>query len=276
MNLNTNARKKQVVMSDAERKAVLRKRLYLILPFLSIGSFIAMWFIMSAKPGSLLPSPADVWARYLKFRAKGVLGMSLLTHTLISLRRVFIALFFAWTIGIAFGVLIGWNKKANALLGPIFHAFRAIPPLAWVPFLILMMGSNETSRVLLVFIGAVMPVVVNTQTGMANVNQQYLNVGKVFQANRRQMLLDIGFPSALDAIFAGIKNSTSAAWMVVLAAEMLGSTSGVGFLVFRGINASDYDLTLLGMVVIAIVGALLGIFIQSIERILCPWKKRSN
>ena len=260
MNLNTNARKKQVVMSDAERKVILRKRLYLILPFLSIGSFIAMWFIISAKPGSLLPSPADVWARYLKFRAKGVLGMSLLTHTLISLRRVFIALFFAWTIGIAFGVLIGWNKKANALLGPIFHAFRAIPPLAWVPFLILMMGSNETSRVLLVFIGAVMPVVVNTQTGMANVNQQYLNVGKVFQANRRQMLLDIGFPSALDAIFAGIKNSTS----------------GVGFLVFRGINASDYDLTLLGMVVIAIVGALLGIFIQSIERILCPWKKRSN
>lgn len=276
MRLNLDTYNNQVVMSDAERKDIFRRRVYLIFPFLSIGAFIGLWFIVSTKPDSLLPSPMDVWTRYLRFRDKGVLGMSLMTHTLISLRRVFIALFFAWTAGIAFGVLIGWNKKANALLGPVFHAFRAIPPLAWVPFLILMMGSNETSRVLLVFIGAVMPVVVNTQTGMANVNQQYLNVGKVFQANKRQLLLEIGFPSALDAIFAGIKNSTSAAWMVVLAAEMLGSTSGVGFLVFRGINASDYDLTLLGMVVIAIVGAFLGIFIQSVERILCPWKRKSN
>ncbi len=276
MRLNLDTYKNQVVMSDAERKDIFRRRVYLIFPFLSIGAFIGLWFIVSTKPDSLLPSPMDVWTRYLRFRDKGVLGMSLITHTLLSLRRVFIALFFAWTAGIAFGVLIGWNKKANALFGPVFHAFRAIPPLAWVPFLILMMGSNETSRVLLVFIGAVMPVVVNTQTGMANVNQQYLNVGKVFQANKRQLLLEIGFPSALDAIFAGIKNSTSAAWMVVLAAEMLGSTSGVGFLVFRGINASDYDLTLLGMVVIAIVGAFLGIFIQSVERILCPWKRKSN
>ena len=272
--MSTRMKPRQQPMSAFEKKEILRKRLYLLLPILSIGGFLALWFFASNQPGSFLPSPADVWARYLKFRVKGVLGLSLLQHTLISLYRVFVALIFAWTLGIAFGVLIGWNKKANALLGPVFHAIRAIPPLAWVPFLILMMGSNEQSRILLVFIGAIMPVVVNTQSGMVNVKQQYLNVGKVFQASQWQMLSEIGFPSALDAIFAGIKNSTSSAWMVVLAAEMLGSTSGVGFLVYRGINASDYDLTLLGMVVIAIVGALLGLFIQSVERILCPWKRK--
>ena len=127
------------------------------------------------------------------------------------------------------------------------------------------------------FIGAVMSVVVNTQAGIQNVNQLYLNVGRIFHADKRQMLMQIAVPSALDAIFAGIRTSTSAGWMVVLAAEMLGAKSGVGFLITRGMDSGDMSLVLLSMICIGLVGAALAVLTQIIEGLVCPWKaKRSN
>jgi len=90
------------------------------------------------------------------------------------------------------------------------------------------------------------------------------------------MLFEIAIPSALDAIFAGLRNSTSAAWMVVLAAEMLGGKSGVGFLITRGQEAGDYALCLLAMVCIGVVGAFLAILIQLLERLVCPWTTRKS
>ena len=193
-----------------------------------------------------------------------------------SLRRVFIALGCAWLIGISFGILIGWNKKCNALFGPIFTAFRAVPPLAWVPLMTIWFGTGEFPKVLIVFIGALMPVVVNTQAGISNVIKEYLDIGTIFHANERQMLFEIAIPSALDAIFAGIRNSTSAGWMVVLAAEMLGGKSGVGFLIVRGMDSGDYPLCLLSMICIGVVGYLLAIVIQLLERIICPWTRKKS
>lgn len=268
--------KKQLVMSEYEKKELLRSRLYRLLPILSILLLIGLWLLASTRPGTSFPSPMDVWARYIKFLDKPVKNLSLLGHIWASLKRVFIALGLAWVLGISFGILIGWNKKANALFGPIFTAFRAVPPLAWVPLVTMWFGIGEFPKVLIVFIGALMPVVVNTQAGIANVQREYLDVGTIFNANKRQMLFEIAIPSALDAIFAGIRNSTSAAWMVVLAAEMLGGKSGVGFLIVRGMDSGDYPLCLLSMICIGVVGYLLAIVIQFLERIVCPWTVKKS
>lgn len=121
-----------------------------------------------------------------------------------------------------------------------------------------------------------MPVVVNTQAGISNVLKEYLDIGTIFNANRPQMLFEVAIPSALDAIFAGIRNSTSAGWMVVLAAEMLGGKSGVGFLIVRGMDSGDYPLCLVSMISIGVVGYLLAILIQFLERIVCPWTVKKS
>lgn len=269
--------KKQVIMSEYERKEELRNRIYRLLPILSIILLVALWFFASSRPNSQFPAPAEVWARYIKILDRPIKNLGLMGHVFASLKRVFIALAIAWTAGISFGILIGWNKKANALFGPIFTAFRAVPPLAWVPLVTMWFGIGEFPKVLIVFIGALMPVVVNTQAGISNVQREYLDVGSIFNADKKQMLFEIAIPSALDAIFAGIRNSTSAAWMVVLAAEMLGGKSGVGFLIVRGMDSGDYALCLLSMICIGVVGYLLAIIIQILERIVCPWTtKRSN
>lgn len=254
-----------VVMSDAERRERLRNRIYAVFPVVSVLLLILLWFLAAGAENSTFPSPVDIWNRFLLLMEKPIKQLNLFGHIWASLLRVFIALAFAWLLGISFGILIGWNKKANALLGPLFTAFRSVPPLAWVPLMTMWFGTGEFPKILIVFIGALMPVVVNTQAGISNVQNMYLNVGTIFHANKRQMLFEIAIPSALDAIFAGVRTSTSAGWMVVLAAEMLGGKSGIGFLITRGMDSGDYALCLLSMVCIGLVGALLAIITQLLE-----------
>lgn len=269
--------KEELFLSEYEKKEILRNRIYRVLPVIAILLLIALWVLASSSAGSQFPSPTAVWERYMKLLERPIKKLGLFGHIWASLQRVFIALALAWSVGISFGILIGWNKRANALLGPIFTAFRAVPPLAWVPLVTMWFGIGEFPKVLIVFIGALMPVVVNTQAGIANVKREYLDIGVIFHANRWQTLIEIAIPSALDAIFAGIRNSTSAGWMVVLAAEMLGGKSGVGFLIVRGMDSGDYPLCLLSMICIGVVGYLLALLIQILERIICPWTaKKSN
>lgn len=268
--------KEEVFLSKHERRELLQKRLYRLLPAVSILLLIFLWVMVSRNPSSKFPSPAAVWERYLKLLDRPIKNLGLFGHIWASLKRVFIALGAAWILGISFGILIGWNKRANALFGPIFTAFRAVPPLAWVPLVTMWFGIGEFPKILIVFIGALMPVVVNTQAGIANVQKEYMDIGTIFHANNRQMLWEIAIPSALDAIFAGIRNSTSAGWMVVLAAEMLGGKSGVGFLIVRGMDSGDYPLCLLSMICIGVVGYFLAIIIQFLERIICPWTARKS
>ena len=250
--------------------------LFVILPILALALVVLAYALVQQKLPLLLPDGYGLWERFLKTFTTPLKDVTLIGHIWASLRRVMIALVFAWVLGISFGILIGWNKKANALLGPIFTAFRVVPPLAWIPLITIWFGTGEFPKILVVFIGAVMPVVVNTQAGMSNVDQQYLDVGRIFNADKWQMLLDFAIPSALDAIFAGVRTSASAAWMVVLAAEMLGGKSGVGFLITRGMDSGDLPLVLLSMICIGIIGAILAIAMQLIERWVCPWTVRKS
>lgn len=260
-----------IVLSEYEKKEKKLKTLYKILPFVSILLLLALWLLASSVETASFPSPIDVWDRFLGFLEKPIMKLSLFGHIMASLGRVFTALITSWILGISFGVMLGWNKKFRALFGPLFTALRSVPPLAWIPLVTIWLGIGEFSKILIVFLGAVMPVVVNTQAGMSNINQLYLQVGKIFNANDKQMLLQIALPSALDAIFAGVRTSASAGWTVVLAAEMLGGKSGVGFLITRGMDSGDLPLVLLSMISIGIVGAFLAIFTQLVERIVCPW-----
>lgn len=271
--MKTNA----VVMSEAERRERRRNLIYMFFPFVSVGLLIVLWFWAAGNGNGSFPSPREVIDRFILLESKPIKKLEFFGHIWASLQRVFIALGSSWVLGISLGIVLGWNKKARAVIGPIFTAFRSVPPLAWVPLVTMWFGTGEFPKILIVFIGALMPVVVNTQAGISNVQRMYLDVGTIFNVNKRQMLFEIAVPSALDAIFAGVRTSTSAGWMVVLAAEMLGGKSGIGFLITRGMDSGDYALCLLSMLGIGLVGALLAIFTQLLERLVCPWTaKRSS
>jgi taurine transport system permease protein len=237
----------------------------------SILLLLWVWFSVSAVNSRLIPTPAVTWERFLLLLEKPVMRVSFGGHILISLRRILLALIASWIIGISFGVFIGWNKKMNALLGSVFELIRPIPPLAWIPLITICFGIGEFPKLLIVFIGAVMPVIINSRAGMQGIEQIYLDVGIAFNGTQAQVLKEIAIPAALPVIFAGIRTSTSVAWSVVLAAEMIGANAGVGFLVVRGMNGDDMALVVVAMITIGVIGALLSVLTSWMERLVCPW-----
>lgn len=134
-------------------------------------------------------------------------------------------------------------------------------------------GIGEFPKVLIVFIGSFIPVVINTEAGIRMVEKEYIDVGRVFGASRSQLLAEFVVPTALPSIFAGVRTSVSCAWTVVLAAEMLGADHGVGALVTRGWNAGDMALVFVSIICIGIIGALLAFVLNKLEKVVCPWNR---
>lgn len=255
------------------QRTKLQKVIYFLLPFLAIGLIILAYASVQKKMPILIPDAQGLWDRFMKTFTNPIKDINLFGHIAASLRRVLIALCFAWTLGISFGVLIGWNKNCKALFGSIFDLFRPIPPIAWIPIIIMWFGITEFPKILIVFIGSFIPVVLNTEAGIRMVEKEYIDVGRVFGANKRQLLFEFVIPTALPSIFAGIRTSVSGAWTVVLAAEMLGADHGIGAIVTRGWNAGDMALVFVAIIFIGIIGALLAFVINKVEKVLCPWNR---
>ncbi|MGI6122828.1 MAG: ABC transporter permease [Acetivibrionales bacterium] len=259
------------MFSNATKRTTTQKIIYIILPILSLLLIVMAYAFVQRKLPMLLPDAAGLWNRFTKTFTNPIKNVNLIGHILASLRRVMIALAFAWSLGILFGVLIGWNRVFKALFGSIFELFRPIPPIAWIPIIIMWFGIGEFPKILIVFIGSFIPVVINTEDGIRLVEKEYIDVGRVFGANRTQLLMEFVVPTALPAIFAGIRTSVSSAWTVVLAAEMLGADHGVGALVTRGWNAGDMALVFVSIICIGIIGAILAYVLNKLEKVVSPW-----
>ena len=253
------------------KQKTVHNLLYWGLPVLAIVLIAGGWISFSTYNPDLMPSPAQVWERLVKTFTKPIAKTTLIGHAWASLRRVLLALLVSWAFGIAFGILIGWNKKARAFFGSIFEVIRPIPPIAWIPIVIMWFGIGEFPKILLVFIGTFVPLVINTSTGIEMVDRINIQVGQIFGGKNRQILKEIVIPTALPSIFAGIRTSVSSGWTTVLAAEMLGANAGLGSLVTRGWQGSDLSLVMVSVITIAIIGALLSTILQKLEKVVCPW-----
>jgi len=246
----------------------------IVVPFLSLPGLLLLWLYASSVNADLIPPLSAIWNRLLMLFVKPVGGLNLFGNVWVSLRRVLIALSVSCTLGILFGTMIGWNKTAKAIFGTLFELLRSIPPLAWIPIVIMWFSIGEFSKILIIFTGTFTPIVINTYTGIKMVRPLYLDIGRIFNANNRQLLTEIAIPAALPNIFAGLRCATSAGWMIVLAAEMMGAKNGMGYLIIRGLEYFDVPLILVGMLVIGIVGAILAIITDYVQRWVCPWNKK--
>ena len=243
-------------------------------PLLKVASLVGvliLWCVIDYYNPKTFPTIPATVQRLVNLINHPIMGISLAGHIAVSLRRVMLAVLAATILGVAFGLAAGWMPRVRAALNPLFVALRPIPPIAWIPLIILWFGIGEFPKVLLVFIGAFFPIAQNTMAGVEMVDDMYLKVGEVYKANKWQMLKHIVFPAAMPAILAGIKIAISSGWMVVVAAEMLASKSGLGFLIIRAQESFDIPLVLVGMIIIGIIGALLSKIFDIIEKVVCPW-----
>ncbi len=240
---------------------------------IGIVLFLAVWEVLALATG-LIPTPFHTIGRLFTIWPTSINNVSMLGHVLVSLKRVLIALLFGCIVGIPLGVAMGWNPRFRAVVKPIFETLRPIPPLALVPLITLWLGGNDLSRILIVFFGVVMPIAINSNAGVDMVPLINIDVGRIFGANRRNLLFDIVLPSSLQAIFAGIRVALSAGWAVLLAAEMINARSGIGFLIMNGNNFGDIELSIVGMILLGLLGALFAVAFDYLERWLCPWLRK--
>ena len=243
---------------------------YFLLSILSLVLVFGGWYLATCR-GSIIPTPVDVVARFFEVLEEPVAKVSLGQHILVSLQRVMLAFLAAAVFGILFGVLMGWFKTFRKIFWPLYSLLRPIPPIAWIPLIILVFGIGELPKMLIVFIGAMVPIVSNTYSAVAMVDKQVLNAGIVLGANETQLLFQVALPDCIPTIIAGLKTAMSIAWMCVVAAEMIVSKAGVGFLINRGMENSDTALVMVSMAVIAVVSATITFILNKLEEVLCPW-----
>ena len=256
-----------------ENKSIAYKLVYYLSPSTLLIAFLIGWQLVATGGRVLLPTPATTVVRLVTVWSSTIAKEPMIVHVGVSVQRIVTALFVAVVFGVPFGIALGWNKTFKAIFKPLFEVIRPVPPIAWVPLVTLWFGTGEVSRMTIIFMGVLMPIVVNSYVGVEMIPPLNIDVGKVFGANSRHMMFDIVLPSAFPAIFAGIRTAVGTGWMVLLAAEMLAAKSGIGFLIMQGSNANDITLAIVGMFMIGILGALFAYGFDYLERWLCPWKR---
>ena len=250
----------------------------LILGTSGILLLLALWQIisMTIPNKNALPEPLKVFYRLVHSFSQPIGPSTLQVHIGMSLLRVVIAFSIAAVLGISMGLLMAWSDKANAIIKPIFELLRPIPPLAWIPMAIIWFGIGETTKYFIIFIATFTTITLNAYSGAKKVDSVLIGAGQMLGASQRQVFFTIVLPSAVPQIFAGLQVALSSGWMAVLAAEMVRSMDGAGWIIIRGMEVGDTTQIIVGMIAIAVVGFMLAQIMRILERRLCAWNKQGT
>lgn len=211
---------------------------------------------------SLLPSPG----RVIKGMGELVQDGTLLNHFKVSFSRFFIGYIAASIAGIVLGLVFGWYKKVWAFVDSVVQVLRPVSPIAWFPFIVLWFGIGDIPAVVIIFIAGFFPVLLSTVSGVSRVDPIYLKVADNFGINQPQLLFKIVLPAAFPMIANGLHMALGSAWVFLVAGEMVGAQSGLGYLIIDARNSLRSDLVLAGIIFIGVSGLLLDRLIRFLER----------
>lgn len=244
-----------------------------IISVVSLFLFFIVWQLLTdvfkVIPSTMLPSPVKVVQTIgMKWSTKKPDGSTLMQHILSSLQVSGLGFCFGAMIGVPLGIVMAWWEKADLALKPVFDFIRTIPPIAWIPIMIVLLGIGVVAKASIVFLSAFIPCVINSYTGIKATKNVHIWVAQTFGGSKTQILFKVAIPTALPYIFTGLKVSLNSSWGALVAAEMLGSASGLGYMIQMGRLLSRADLIVVGMIVIGIIGTLLSTFLDKLEKML--------
>jgi ABC-type nitrate/sulfonate/bicarbonate transport system, permease component len=217
-------------------------------------TIIVIWAILTTFTGLIppyfLPSPFEVFESFESLLING----QLIADTSLTLLRVILGLLVSAAVGIPLGILMGWSKKFNDLTSLTIGILRPIPPIAWIPFSILWFGVGLESAIFIIFMGSVFPILINTMDGVKRVDKVLLETAYTLGANQRQTLRKVVVPASLPSIVTGLKVGVGVGLMCTVAAEMIGSNNGLGYLIFTSTSMLDTGSAIVGMLTIGVIG----------------------
>ena len=239
-----------------------------ILVGLALPLFVlATWFTVSATglvPAYLLPGPVAVWQSGVDLAERGVLG----PYVAISTQRVVLGFLAGSIAGIVLGALVGLSRLADLTMSPTIGSVRAVPSLAWVPLILLWVGVNEDSKVLLIAIGALFPVYTTVAGALRHVDPHLVEVGRAFGLRGTSLFTAVQLPAVLPAVVSGLRLALAQAWLFLVAAELIAASMGLGFLLTDSQNNGRVDRMLLAIILLAVLGKTTDALIGVAERLL--------
>ncbi|MFD6054427.1 ABC transporter permease [Agromyces sp. NPDC060279] len=215
-----------------------------------------------AVPVSMLPSPEMVWTAGVDLAERGLLGL----YIAISTQRVFVGFAVGAALGLVVGAVVGLSKLGDILLSPTLGAIRAVPSLAWVPLLILWLKIGEESKVVLIAIGAFFPVYTIVAAALRHVDRQLLEAGRAFGLRGVRLLSVVQLPAAVPSVVSALRLALAQSWLFLVAAELIASSMGLGFLLVDSGNNGRIDRIILAIILLAVLGKLTDAVVGLFER----------
>ncbi len=252
---------------------VLKNRWFLYA--VSITAFFLVWDTVAYRRvfGGGLARPQEVISQLGKMMVDTMAGKSLMGHVWASTQRILIGFSLASIVAVPLGLMMALNRYVNAFVRPVFDLLKPMPPIAWISIAILWFGIGEESKVFIIVVGTFVPCLLNAFNGVRLIEPQLYDVVRMLGGNRRDEIIQVCFPAAFPAIFAGLQISLSIAWTCVLAAELVSSRSGLGFIIIQGMTLSRPAQIIGGMLLIAVVAWGMSLLVSGLEKFLCPWKR---
>lgn len=253
---------------------IFRKNLPLIVSIGSVLSLLVLWFVVTTLkiiPELFLPSPAAVWQKFIEVSQQGFMKATLWQHLAESIGRVFSALIGAIVIGVPLGLWMGLNKWVRAVFDPLVELLRPIPPLAYLPLLVIWFGIGETTKVLLIFFSILAPIIISSAHGVISHQKNRERAALSLGATRLQVLQYVILPTALPHILTGVRIGLGVGWSTLVAAELVAADRGIGFMVQSAAQFLITDTVILGIIVIAIVAVSFELFLRWLQKQLAPW-----
>ncbi|QQQ48285.1 ABC transporter permease [Pseudomonas syringae] len=242
----------------------------LVVPAVII-SLLEMIVRIGWLPAYQMPAPSEI-VLTLRDLADGALWK----HISASLLRVLCGFAIGASLALVFAAWVGLSREAEAYLEPTFAGLRSIPSLAWVPLLLLWLGIGETSKIVLIAIGAFFPVYLNGVAAIRGIDRKLVEVGQMYGLSRYRLTRRILLPAALPGLFTGLRSGMSLSWMFLVAAELIAATKGLGYLLSDGRETSRPDIVLAAIIVLATLGKLSDGLLASLEKRFLAWRDTFN
>jgi taurine transport system permease protein len=244
----------------------------------SAGLMFAAWWIAShsgwIKP-LFLPRPEAIWGAFQQSLAGDIDGHTLYGHFAASVARVFAAFALAVALAVPVGLAMGVSRIARGIFDPPIEFYRPLPPLAYLPLMVIWFGIGETSKIILLFLAIFAPVALAARAGVRSVSQEQIQAARSMGASPWQVVLHVIAPGALPEILVGLRIGMGVGWTTLVAAEMVAADAGLGKMVFNAANFLRTDVVMLGTIVIGIVAFAFEMLMRWVERRAAPWKGKA-
>lgn len=247
------------------------------LGLLTIGVAILIWWLLTSITGLVsparFPTLGEVQVALVQITTEGYGNGLLHQHILHSLKLVLMGFTVAVLVGVPLGLLMGYSRKAESLINPAFLLLRPIPPLAWIPLAIVWLGLGDAAKILVIFVAAFVPSVINSYTGVRNIDTPVLEAAQMLGIRGSKLVFDVLIPGAFPMIFTGLRLSLQASWTTLVAAELIGALYGLGSILNQGAQDIYPAMILVAMVFVGICGAVTTAILGHIESRAMPWRR---